>query len=285
MVNHHGGPERHLQGGERSYVSIGEVLALLQEEFPDVTISKIRFLESQGLIDPERTPSGYRKFYDPDVSRLRFILREQKEHFLPLKVIKDRLDSGEPLDDDASGEGADAVASDAGAPAGASAASALSAPSEERLPVWMVRPPQGAGAGGGAGNVRAIASGVSFSFDELAAAAGLTVDELRDVERFGIVTGRTIGGSTFYDDHAVVAARVAAQFFRFGVEARHLRLYRNAADRESGLIEQLILPLVKQRNPQARAQAHTTLETLARLGGELREAILRQSLRPYLDGG
>ena len=81
---------------DRSHLSIGEVLGLLQDEFPDVTISKIRFLESQGLIDPERTPSGYRKFYVGDVERLRFILREQKEHFLPLKVIKDRLDSGEP---------------------------------------------------------------------------------------------------------------------------------------------------------------------------------------------
>src|SRR5215211_592134 len=84
------------RGGSGTYLSIGEVLALLHDEFPDVTISKIRFLESQGLIDPERTPSGYRKFYVGDVERLRFILHEQKEHFLPLKVIKDRLDSGEP---------------------------------------------------------------------------------------------------------------------------------------------------------------------------------------------
>ena len=80
---------------EDPYLSIGEVLALLLEEFPDVTISKIRFLESQGLIDPERTPSGYRKFYDGDVDRLRVILREQRENFLPLRVIRDRLESGE----------------------------------------------------------------------------------------------------------------------------------------------------------------------------------------------
>src|SRR5262245_22823686 len=86
---------------ERPYLSIGEVLALLKDEFPDVTISKIRFLESQGLLDPERTPSGYRKFYEADVDRLRWILRQQREHFLPLKVIKGRLrDGGEPADDD-----------------------------------------------------------------------------------------------------------------------------------------------------------------------------------------
>ena len=80
--------------GERSYLAIGDVLALLREEFPDVTISKIRFLESRGLLDPERTPSGYRKFYEPDVDRLRWILRQQREHFLPLKVIKGRLENG-----------------------------------------------------------------------------------------------------------------------------------------------------------------------------------------------
>ncbi|MGH9153329.1 MAG: MerR family transcriptional regulator, partial [Acidimicrobiales bacterium] len=81
---------------ERPYLSIGEVLSLLKDEFPDVTISKIRFLESQGLLDPERTASGYRKFYEPDVDRLRWILRQQREHFLPLKVIKGRLGVGGP---------------------------------------------------------------------------------------------------------------------------------------------------------------------------------------------
>src|SRR5207302_7445681 len=86
---------RHPCGGAlmatRPYLSIGEVLTLLKDEFPDVTISKIRFLESQGLLDPERTPSGYRKFYDPDITRLRWILEQQRDHFLPLKVIKDKL--------------------------------------------------------------------------------------------------------------------------------------------------------------------------------------------------
>ncbi len=266
--------ERHVPPGDRSYLSIGEVLALLQDEFPDVTISKIRFLESQGLIDPERTPSGYRKFYELDVSRLRFILYEQKEHFLPLKVIKDRLDSGEPLGEENGG----AVAA---AEPGAEPDAAVAPEPEARLPVWMVRPPPVPPSG--ATNVQSASSGATFSFEEVAASAGLTVDELRDVERFGIVTGRAAGTTTVYDEHAIVAARVAAQFLTFGIEPRHLRLYRNAADREAGLFEQLILPLMKQRNPQAHARAHTTLETLARLGGELREAVLRQSLRPYTD--
>ena len=96
--------ERHVPPGDRSYLSIGEVLALLQDEFPDVTISKIRFLESQGLLDPERTPSGYRKFYEDDIERLRWILRQQKDNFLPLKVIKDRLEDEQDPDESGAAE-------------------------------------------------------------------------------------------------------------------------------------------------------------------------------------
>ena len=276
------------RGGSGTYLSIGEVLALLHDEFPDVTISKIRFLESQGLIDPERTPSGYRKFYDGDVERLRFILHEQKEHFLPLKVIKDRLDSGEPGVDDNGNEGAtyelaesepDGETAPPAAPAANSISAAADRPdtTEERVPIWMVRTPAAAAPSPTPG-------GTTYSFEEVAASAGITVEELKEVERFGLVIGHPVGGATFYDEHAVVAARTAVEFLRYGVEPRHLRLYRNAADREAGLIEQVIMPWVKQRNPQSRAQARTTLEALARLGGELREAVLRQSLRPYGDG-
>jgi DNA-binding transcriptional MerR regulator len=266
------------RGGSGTYLSIGEVLALLHDEFPDVTISKIRFLESQGLIDPERTPSGYRKFYDVDVERLRFILHEQKEHFLPLKVIKDRLDSGEPAVDDNNGNGGgahDDAADVAPDPAPEAELADGAGPVEERVPIWMVRTPP----------TPAPARSVStYSFEEVASAAGLTIEELREVERFGLVIGRAVGGDTLYDEHAVVAARTAGAFLRYGIEPRHLRLYRNSADREAGLIEQVIMPWVKQRNPQSRAQARTNLEDLARLGAELREAILRQSLRPYIDG-
>ncbi len=274
------------RGGSGTYLSIGEVLALLHDEFPDVTISKIRFLESQGLIDPERTPSGYRKFYDGDVERLRFILHEQKEHFLPLKVIKDRLDSGEPgVDDNGNGGGAyepnDADPDDEAAAATAPSATAPAAAADpditaERVPIWMVRNQAPAS--------RPSSGGTTYTFEEVAASAGIAVEELKEVERFGLVIGHAVGGATFYDEHAVAAARTAGEFLRYGVEPRHLRLYRNAADREAGLIEQVIMPWVKQRNPQSRAQARTTLEALARLGGELREAVLRQSLRPYGDG-
>jgi DNA-binding transcriptional MerR regulator len=270
---------------DRSYLAIGEVLALLREEFPDVTISKIRFLESQGLIDPERTPSGYRKFYAPDIDRLRFILREQREHFLPLKVIKDRLESGE-------------------VPAGEAEPAVEPAPlPEERLPIWMTRNHPAAQAAPAVATVdgpRALPSsvrpapsspapvselaGASLTFDELATASGLSSDDLREGERVGLVAGRQVGRSTYYDEDALLAARVAAGFLQFGVEPRHLRMYRNAAEREAGLFEQVILPLVKQRNPQARTEALVRLQELRRLGAELREVMLRHALRDYTDG-
>ena len=235
---------------ERGYLSIGEVLSLLQDEFPDVTISKIRFLESQGLIDPERTPSGYRKFYNIDIERLRFILREQRENFLPLKVIKDRLDETGPADE----------------------------PTPERVPLWMQDR-----VGGGESARGAAPAGLSFTFEELATASGLDKAALAELEQFGLVEGRRVGPSVYYDETALVVAKLAAGFRRHGVEARHLRMYRNSADREASLFEQIVLPVLKQRNPQAKTQALETLSELAQLGEDLRAVALRQALRPYTE--
>jgi len=274
---------------ERRYLSIGEVLAQLQEEFPDVTISKIRFLESQGLIDPERTPSGYRKFYDTDIERLRFILREQREHFLPLKVIRDRLDSDPETTVDATVE-PPVVPPLAFVPPTPPAVEAVAPPTRpapspaqaeapaERVPIWMQRTtPRVA-------SLLAEPTTVSLTFEELCVTSGLSDSELRQVEQYGLITGRAVGRATFYDEHAVVAAKIAARFLRHGIEPRHLKMYKNAAEREAGLIEQVILPLLKQRNPAARAQALDNLQTLARLGGELRDVMLRQAVRPFTDG-
>jgi DNA-binding transcriptional MerR regulator len=245
---------------DRVHLSIGEVLGLLQDEFPDVTISKIRFLESQGLIDPERTPSGYRKFYDGDVERLRFILREQKEHFLPLRVIKDRLENGEP-------EGTNGTS----APLAEVAAPGHPGASMERdVPA--------------AGPVPAPSSDRNeLTADQLCASTGLSRRDLTEVERFGLVTGRPAGGVTYYGPDAVACARLAATFLEHGVEPRHLRLYRNSVDREAALFEQVVMPLVKQRNPQAKAQAASTLVSLIGHGSELRDALLHQALRAYVD--
>ena len=175
--------------------------ALLQDEFPDVTISKIRFLESQGLIDPERTPSGYRKFYDGDVERLRFILREQKEHFLPLKVIKDRLDSGEP----AASNGVPVVEAERGGSLRRPREPSWMAAAREPLPVRM--PANGAALGD-----RRRPRSVSLTADQLCAATGLSRRDLGEVERYGLVVGRLSGGDTYYDADAVACARLAAAF-------------------------------------------------------------------------
>ncbi len=288
---------------DRSHLSIGEVLSLLQDEFPDVTISKIRFLESQGLLDPERTPSGYRKFYEGDIERLRWILRQQRDHFLPLKVIKDRLAESRaqglmvPPDEPsptAGGripslfeEATDVEAADpperrpdrrSPAPEAPPAhvpparPSARPAPALPPLPAAEVANPLDPGP-----------TGVSFSLEELASATGLQERELKDLVRYGLLSGRDVGGDTFYDGDALVVARTAAGFLRFGIEARHLRMYKVAAEREAGFIEQVVMPLLKQRNPTARRQAADNLGELARLGEQLRGALLRGALRDHTD--
>ena len=267
--------------GDRAYLSIGEVLSLLKDEFPDITISKIRFLESQGLLDPERTPSGYRKFYEGDVDRLRWILRQQREHFLPLKVIKGRLG----IDDDEQGPQS---ASEALAPPAAAGPEQqrerdpsppesqppppppLSTPAPEPVAPRPVVPafPEPAAAGG-----------ASLTMDELCQAGGLTHAQARELEQYGLIEGRIVGGNNYYDDEALAVAQLAAGFLRFGVGARHLRAFKSAAEREAGQFEAIVLPLLKQRNPQARQQAIDTLEELSKLAEGMRSALLRQALR------
>jgi DNA-binding transcriptional MerR regulator len=439
----------------RTYLSIGDVLTLLREEFPDVTISKIRFLESQGLVNPERSPSGYRKFFDHDVERLRWVLRQQREHFLPLKVIRDRLADGEL--DDAAGAGAAAGSSTAagngkparpanaartstaasasptatataapgtqgdeqptkadeeamariladasrrtaqlpdaalmpsaaaarrslqvvdevhappvdaarqhepvsvgsGAALGASARSAGSgsgsgsAPSThsaggettgapgpefqasgggggtaetsgakevdaakrpaETAPAQVSNQPgsgrgtgeakavtrpgrqaadaAGAAAAGGASSgastTSSVVTGASMTGEEVCAASGLSAEELAGLEGFGLVVSVNVAGIPTYDEDALTLANLAAQFRTYGIEARHLRLYRNSVDRELGLIEQVIIPLLRQRNPEARQRAAETSDQLASLGQSMRATLLHQALRQHLGG-
>ena len=122
-----------------------------------------------------------------------------------------------------------------------------------------------------------------MTFDELRSASDLSAAALRDLERFGLVAGKPVGGQTYYDEDALVIARLAAGFARHGVEARHLRMYKTAAERESGFYEQVIMPLLKQRNPASRRQALETLAEMSQLGGDLRGALLRASLRSYTE--
>ncbi len=306
----------------RAYLSIGDVLTLLRQEFPDVTISKIRFLESQGLVNPERTPSGYRKFYEPDVERLRWVLRQQREHFLPLKVIKGRL---EDVADEGNGHSQDrarhpaaesrapraghapgatlpglgpSVAAEAPSGSATRAAVAERPPLEatahtaRRAPARAAAKEDAAPGPAGAPRQRAktpaapavvLAEGEMTS-EELAETSGCAPSALASLESYGLITSRQIGGVNYYGEDALAVARLAAGFAAFGVEPRHLRLHKHAAEREAGFIEQVVLPLLKQRNPESRQRAHDAVGELSRLGQELREVLLARTLRDQLGG-
>jgi DNA-binding transcriptional MerR regulator len=237
----------------KAFLSIGEVLGQLRGDFPDVTISKIRFLETEGLIEPERTSSGYRKFTRDDVARLRYVLQAQRDRYLPLRVIKshlEALDRGlEPA------EGADASPQ---VPRALTAVDGLPGPESF---------------------VRDV-SDVRLTRDELATAAGLTLEQLDQLEQYGLVAPRP--GGSYYDGDALIVAKTVAEMSRFGIESRHLRPFRSAADREIGLFEQVVSPLVRQRNPEARARAEETVRELAALSIRLHSALVRAALKPGL---
>jgi DNA-binding transcriptional MerR regulator len=237
--------------------TIGEVLNRLKGEFDDITISKIRFLESEGLISPDRTESGYRKFTDEDVERLRYVLRAQRDRYLPLKVIKEelaRLDAGEPAV--AAGDGAATPeAQAAGGVGGALPSAVTSAPAL----------------------VTAAPSDVVLSAGELADAAGLGERDLGALREHGL-----LGQGPTYDGDDLRVAQLAAHLLGAGLEARHLRMYRQFAEREADLAEQLVAPLLRQRNPDSRALAEQRTELLAAVGGELHRALLASKLRAVL---
>jgi DNA-binding transcriptional MerR regulator len=226
----------------RSYLSIGEVLVSLKTEYPDITISKIRFLEGEGLIQPERTASGYRKFYEGDVDRLRRILKMQRDEYLPLKVIKERL----------AREGQDAPAPSTGDDAGTSDD--------------VVEPP----------------TGLQMSLDEMSTATGVEKERIRELEAFGILTPRNMNGEVYFDGDDYVVLSIVKDFFRYGVEPRHLTMYRHFAEREASLFEAIVLPMLRQRNPDARRAATESLTDLAKLSRKLKQALLRTNLRQYL---
>ncbi|MEU7874040.1 MerR family transcriptional regulator [Dactylosporangium sp. NPDC049140] len=213
-------------------MSIGEVLAHLRGDFPDVTISKLRFLETEGLVEPRRTPAGYRKYTWTDVARLRYVLTAQRDQYLPLRVIREHLATmREPLTDVS-----DSVPAEA--------------PAETRL-------------------TRA----------ELLDKAGLTDAALQALEDHGLLKPRPGAG---YDADALEVATAAARLAEFGVEPRHLRAYRAAADREIGLFSQLVTPLTRQNGPAGRARAADAVHELAALTQRVHAALVRAGLREIL---
>jgi DNA-binding transcriptional MerR regulator len=284
---------------ETEHLSIGEVLAELSDEFPDITISKIRFLESQGLVNPERTPSGYRKFYPADLKRLRWILYQQKEHFLPLKVIKERLDDLPPGGEDRLFETVDAPAAEGAGEARADAPEEPAAPtpapvaatppparpatratSVRRTPAFAPTLPADDGEDALVGTPEGDGR---YTRAELAAATGVDDALVAQLESFGMLApAREVDGAAWYDDDALEIVRISSGFFARGIEARHLRMYRNFADREAVLFGQVLLPYVRQRNPEARARLQEELGELASLGRQLRTALLREAVRESL---
>ncbi|WP_236239021.1 MerR family transcriptional regulator [Streptomyces sp. CC228A] len=226
-------------------VSIGTVLNQLREEFPEVTISKIRFLEAEGLVEPQRTASGYRKFSPRDVERLALILRMQRDHYLPLKVIRGHLDAlarGEQVQLPAQGQG----------PPGER---------QEGVPPWEAE------------QSRPTAARIGRA--ELLAAVEADEEELAVWESYGLVAELPDGG---FDAEAVTVAKLVAELGRYGLEPRHLRAMKAAADREAGLVEQVVAPLRRHRNPQTRAHAEATARELAALSVRLHAALVRTAL-------
>lgn len=217
-------------------LSIGEVINLLRDDFPDVSVSKIRFLESQGLIDPDRSGSGYRQFDNNDVSRLRFILQQQRDHFLPLKVIKSKLTLWE-RGEDVSGDG-------------------------------------------GANQNSLDGAGEPLDRAELLKRSKLDEDELSELIDIGLI--RPIDDSVVFPPEAGIIAMEAKRLMDQGLEARHLRTVKHSSERESDLLKQLVAPLVKASNPEAKARAKDVLESSADSVQAMHKALMTSELRQHL---
>ena len=234
-------PDRH---------TIGEVLGLLRDDFPEVSIPKIRFLEEKGLVKPERTASGYRKFSDGDVERLRYVLRMQRDHYLPLKVIGEHLDA---LD-----RGLEPPAIDPTVPTVPQVALAADGmPSAES---FLRR------------------DGLRLSRKELLKIAGVGEELMAQVEEFGLVAPSRSG---HYDTDDLVIVQTASALADYGLEPRHLRGLKAAADREVGLVEQVVAPLRRTSDPSARARVEETAGELAALSVRLHATLVKAGLRSF----
>ncbi|HEY2767795.1 MAG TPA: MerR family transcriptional regulator [Solirubrobacteraceae bacterium] len=225
-------------------ITIGAVCKALAQEFPDISISKIRYLEDQKLITPRRTPGGYRLYTQSDVARLRMVLRLQRDEFLPLRVIRQEL---------ASGRG------EAGTPP--------TPPGREN-----VRPRR-------AGVSVRESSGALFSMEEVLEETKAEAKLLRELEEYGVVKGEMRGGARYYDETEREIVGAVAELARYGVGGRNLRVFRSSADREANLLQQILAPALRSRNPQRRNEALEALENLAAVTTHLRHLLLVRDLR------
>jgi DNA-binding transcriptional MerR regulator len=230
-------------------MNIGEVHARLREEFPQLQMSKLRYFEAEGLVEPTRTPAGYRKYTHADIERLRLALVLQRDHHLPLKIIKEQLEARD--------RGIEPPALSGSSPAPRLVVSADGTPS--------------------AGAFVADPSTLRLTRRELLAAAEIDESLLRDLEAYGLVTPRP--GAAPYDNEATVIAKTAAELAGFGIEPRHLRAFRTAADREVGLVEQVAAPIRRSREQGAEGRADEAMTHIASLSVRLHAMLVKVALR------
>lgn len=224
-------------------MTIGAVCKALTTEFPDISISKIRYLEDQKLLAPRRTPGGYRLYSQSDVARLRTILRLQRDEFLPLRVIRQELAGGRT----------EADPQPAGGRAGA------------RAPMRSA--------------VGARDSGALYSLDDVAGETGAAPKLIEELVEYGVIKGELRAGSRYFDETEREIVRAVTELARHGVAGRNLRVFRTSADRESALLQQILAPALRSRNPERRKEAVDTLENLAAVATHLKHLLLIRDLR------
>jgi len=221
-------------------MTIGAVCKALAQEFPDISISKIRYLEDQKLLAPRRTPGGYRLYTPTDVARLRTVLRMQRDEFLPLRVIRQELAAGR------------------GAP--------NEVPSAEAKRGWRT-------------SVSVRDAGALYSLEDVLEETGAEAKLVSELEEFGVIKGDVRGGVRYFEETEREIIRAAAELARYGVGGRNLRVFRSSADREAALLQQILAPALRSRNAQRRKEALEALENLAAVASHLKHLLLIRDLR------
>jgi DNA-binding transcriptional MerR regulator len=245
----HGAPAGAGAGGgpRQKSITIGAVCKALAQEFPDISISKIRYLEDQKLLTPRRTPGGYRLYTQSDVARLRTILRMQRDEFLPLRVIRQELAAGRAGD---------------GAP----------------TPIPGKRGREGVRPWRTSVSVRDT-TGALYSLDDVLEETSADEKLVRELEEYGVVKGELRGGVRYFDETEREIIGAVAELARYGVGGRNLRVFRSSADREATLLQQILAPALRSRNPERRKEAVEALENLAAVATHLKHLLLVRDLR------
>lgn len=233
-------------------LTIGAVCKGLQQEFPDISISKIRYLEDQKLVTPRRTPGGYRLYSPSDVARLRTILRLQRDEYMPLAVIRQELASGRTAEDSSTAAPASTDGAAAPRPTGGS---------PRRMSV-SVRP-----------------GGSTYSLEDVVENTGAEARLVQELEDFGIIKGELRGNTRYYDETDREIVRAVRELAAYGVAGRNLRVFKSSAEREAALLNQILAPALRSRNPERRREAMDALENLAAVASHLKHLLLIRDLR------